>query len=168
MPQKKSPAIWYISGVVALCLVGAIYYFANQGQEPYQAPAWTPRPSQTQGPTLPRSKAPGIITSVSASHSVDAKGNAVQPAAAFAKTDKTIYLVLSLNKPKAGTKIEYIRYLNGKLLDSGATKLLKSNLSVTSFIWALKKPGSARLPGAYTVKVYTNGVFEKQIFFSIK
>lgn len=88
--------------------------------------------------------------------------------ATFAKTDKNIYLALTLDKPKSGTKIEYIRYLNGKYLDSGANKILQPNVTNTSFVWSLKKPGAMRLAGIYKVKVYTNGIFEKETSYTVQ
>ncbi len=163
-PQRSSKTLWYI-GIVVLILLGGLYAALQKPKTPsYQT---QPVIQPTSTPKLPRSKAPGVITNVLTASSLDAQGNALTPATTFAKTDKTIYLVLTVNNPKVGTKVEYIRYLNGKLLDSGTTKLVKSNVTNTSFVWSLKKLGATHLVGNYKVKVYTNGIFEKEVSYTV-
>ncbi len=109
----------------------------------------------------PRSKAPGVIIQVVVARGVD-------PASQFSKTDKAIYLVLTLKNPKVGTKFEYTRYLNGKFLDNGNLTTKKANTNNVSFNWTLKKPGATHLVGNYKVKVYTYGVFEKEVSDTIE
>ncbi len=169
-PQHSSRTLWYVGGgIVVLILVAGLFTVL-------QKPKTTPLPQQpvvqqpilSPKPTLPRSKAPGIITNVVTAASLDTQGKAVAPVTTFAKRDKNIYLALTLNKPKVGTKIEYIRYLNGKYLDSGTNKILKPNVTNTSFIWSLKKPGAMHPVGTYSVKVYTNGIFEKETSYTVQ
>ncbi len=148
--------VWYI-GIIAVLLIGGVY-FLLQKQTP------TPNPK----PAISRSKAPNVITNVVTSSSIDSKGNAVAPTTNFSKTEKTIYLVLTLNKPKVGTKVEYIRYLNNKLLDNNSLKLTKPDMTNASFAWSLKKPNAIRLVGNYKVKVYANGIFEKETGYTVK
>ncbi len=169
-PPGSSKTMLYVLsavGVLALLLVG--YFVIRKPSLTTRVPQQPviSQPTLSPKPTLPRSKAPGVITNVVTASTLDAQGKAVAPATTFAKTDKNIYLVLSVNKPKIGTKIEYIRYLNGKYLDSGANKILKSNVTNTSFIWSLIKPGTMHLVGTYKVKVYTNGIFEKEISYTV-
>ena len=165
VPQRSSKTLWYIGGGIAvLLLIGGLFAVLQKSKttsSPTQQPTLSPKP------TLPRSKAPGVITNIMTASALDAQGKTVAPVTAFAKTDKNIYLVLTINKPKIGTKIEYIRYLNGKYLDSGTNKILKSNVTNTSFIWSLIKPGTMHLVGTYKVKVYTNGIFEKEISYTV-
>jgi len=169
--QNSSKTLWYIGGVIAvLLLIGGLFAVLQKSKTtslPTQQPV-VQQPTLSPQPTLPRSKAPGVITSVLTASALDPQGKAVAPATTFAKTDNNIYLSLTLNKPKIGTKIEYIRYLNGKYLDSGADKILRPNVINTSFIWSLKKPGATHLPGNYRVKVYTNGVFEKETSYTVQ
>ncbi len=169
--QGSSKTLWYIGGGIAvLLIIGGLFVVMQKSkttslltQQPIvQQPTLSPKP------TLPRSKAPGVITNILTALSLDAQGKAVDPATTFTKTDKGIYLVLTVNKPKIGTKIEYIRYLNGKYLDNGVNKILKPNVTNTSFIWSLKKPGAVHLVGTYKVKVYTNGIFEKETSYTVR
>lgn len=167
-PQQPSRMLGHIAGgIVGLILVAGLFVVLQKSKKasvPTQPPVQTLSPK----PTLPRSKAPGIITNVVTASSLDAQGKAATLTTAFAKTDKDIYLVLTLDKPKLGTKIEYIRYLNEKYLDKGANKILNPNVSNTSFVWSLKKPGAMHLVGTYKVKVYTNGLFEKETSYTVQ
>ena len=171
-PLLSSKTLWYVGGGIAvLLLVGGLFVVLQKSTTPpptSQPTIQQPTPTFTPKPTLPRSKAPGVITNVMTSSSLDAQGKALTPTTTFAKTDKNIYLALTLNKPKIGTKVEYIRYLNGKYLDSGTNKILKPNVTNTSFIWSLKKTGAMHLVGIYKVKVYTNGVFEKETSYTVQ
>lgn len=170
-PQRSPKMLWYVGGGIAvlLLLAGGLFVVLQKSKTAAvatQQPV-VQQPTLLPIPTLPRSKAPGIITNVLTAAALDAQGKALNPATTFAKTDKNIYLALTLNKPKAGTKVEYIRYLNGKFLDSGTTQLLKSNLTNTSFAWSLKKPGAVHPVGSYKVKVYTDGILEKETRYEV-
>lgn len=171
-PQKSSKTMLYmIGGLIVLVLIAGVYMLTRkqhttmQPQTPQQV---IQQPTMQPKPTMPRSKALGVITNVVIASSLDALGNAVTPASTFASTQKTIYLVLTVNNPKVGTKFEYIRYLNNKFLDSGSLKIMKPNLTNSSFSWSLSKPGATHLVGNYKVKVYTNGVFEKETLYSVR
>ncbi len=170
VPKSSSKTLWHIGvGIVALLLIGGLFIVLQRSKNtPLPQQPAVHQPTLSPKPALPRSKAPGIINNIATANSVDTKGSAVATSSTFAKTDKSIYLVLTLNNPKLGTKIEYIRYLNGKYLDSGANKILKPNVANTSFIWSLKKPGATHLVGAYKVKVYTNGIFEKETSYTVQ
>jgi len=134
-------------------------------QTPQKAPGQKSAATSPQ----PRSKAPNVITQVTTARGLDIKtGEAVNPASQFSKTDKAIYVVLTLKNPKVGTKFEYTRYLNGKFLGNGNLTMKKTNTNNVSFNWTLKKPGATHLVGNYRVKVYTNGVFEKEVSYQIR
>lgn len=169
--QRSSKTMWYIGGgIVVLLLIGGLFIVLQKSKTtslPTQQPV-VQQPTISPKPTLPRSKAQGVITNILTAASVDIKGSAVITSSTFAKTDKNIYLVLTLNKPKIGTKIEYIRYLNGKYLDSGTNKILKANVTNTSFIWSLKKTGAMHVVGTYKVKVYIDGIFEKETSYTVQ
>lgn len=170
VPQHSSKTLWYIGGgIIVLLLIGGLFVVMQKSKTTsFSRQPVVQQPTLSPKPTLPRSKAPGVITSILTASSLDTQGKAVAPATTFAKTDKNIYLVLTVNKPKIDTKIEYIRYLNGKYLDNGVNKILKPNVTNTSFIWSLKKPGAMYLVGTYKVKVYTNGIFEKETFYTVQ
>ncbi len=115
-----------------------------------------------------RSIVPGIIANVLTAKSIDpTTGEALNPTTSFASTDKNIFLVLSLKNPKVGAKFEYVRYLNAMYLDKGSVVVTKPETNNVSFVWTLKKVGAVHPIGQYRVKVYTNGIFEKETSFVV-
>ncbi len=125
--------------------------------------------TSTPQPTLPRSKAPGVISNALTAKAIDPKtGEAVNPTSTFAPIDKSIYLVLTLKNPKVGSRYAFTRYLNGKFLDNGSLPVTKLTTNNVSFVWALKKIGATHPIGSYKVKVYTNGIFEKEISYQVQ
>ncbi len=175
-PQNPPQKLWYIvGGIVILVLVTGLLFVLQSSkntltstQQPTIQQKTIQRPIVSPTPILPRSKAPEIIVNAQTASAIDSQGKATSLSTTFAKTDKNIYLVLTLNKHEVGTKVEYIRYLNGKYLDNGTNKLLNAGITNTSFIWSLKKPGATHLVGSYKVKVYTNGIFEKETSYTVQ
>lgn len=168
-PHKtyKSRIILYvIVGAILLIIIGVTSFVLKSQQINVTYPA-NDYSKTTPQPTLPRSKPLGVVTKLTLASSLDTQGYTASPSTTFATTDKTIYLITTLTKPIIGTKIEYTRYLNGKFLDGRALKIVKPNVTNASFVWSLKKPGAKHLPGNYRVKVYTNGVFEKEISYTV-
>jgi hypothetical protein len=170
--QPSSKTTWYIVGVAVLFLiVGGLFVFLKKSQQTLQTQQTTTYQQPSIGPTvLPttRSKSPGIITQVFMSRSIDAKsGAALTPTAIFFTKDKQIHAVLSLNNPPVGTRIEYNRYLNGKYLDRRSISITKANTTKSLFNWDLKSSKS-RLKGEYRIKFYTNGIFEKEISYTVQ
>lgn len=168
---QKTPAktLWYALGALGVVAVaGGVFLWRASAPVP-QTPTAVSQQSGTRAtPTLPRSKTPGVVLGLLTAASLDTKGNPVAPSTVFAATDKSIYLSASLASPKVGTKIEYIRYLNGKYLDNGTLKVTKPSVTHVSFLWNLKKAGAKRSVGSYRVKVYTNGIFEKETSYFVK
>ncbi len=155
--KQKSKALWYVI-VIIILVIGGLYFLLRSNL------SFLSKQLTTQ---QLRSKPLGVITNVVTASSLDVQGNAISPTATFAPTDKAIYLALTVNSPKVGTKFEYIRYLNNKYLDNSTTKISKPNVTNTSFVWNLK-PGAIHLAGVYRVKIYTNGVFEKETFYTVR
>lgn len=152
-------------GVLVLIFVG---YLILQKQNPTTNQQIV-KPTAIPTPTLARSKAPGIILSVVNARGIDPKtGEAIDPVTTFLATDKSIYAVTTLQNAKVGTYIEYVRYLNDKFLDNRSVKITKANTNNVSFIWTLKNSTAAHPAGEYRVKVYTNGIFEKEIIYTVK
>ncbi|MDP1723018.1 MAG: hypothetical protein Q8L37_07525 [Candidatus Gottesmanbacteria bacterium] len=171
VPSSKSKhALWYVGGAIVVLLLFGLFYTTLQKSKltpPQKAVA--PQPTYSLKPTLARSKAPGIIVSIVTAKGIDPKtGEAVNPTTTFLTTEKRIYAVTTLQNAKVGTKIEYVRYLNDKFLDNRSITISKPNTNNTSFVWSLKNSTSARLVGEYKVKLYTNGIFEKETFFTVR
>ncbi len=157
-------------GFTPLVIIVAVAAFLAVSYLTYQAFVAQPKGQNTpQQITKPRSKAPGMITQVVTTKAIDSKtGQAVSPTNTFSKTDRVIYLVIALKNPTVGTKIEYTRYLNGKFLDNRSLTVARANTNNIIFDWTLNKPGAAHLAGNYKVKVYTNGIFEKEINYLVQ
>ncbi len=110
-----------------------------------------------------------MATQIILTKTIDPKtGLATSPASTFSKKDPTIYSVVALNNPSLGTKVEYVRYLNGKFLDNRNATTTKASDKNIIFDWKLNKPGATRLSGVYKVKIYTNGVFEKEVNYTVE
>ncbi len=116
----------------------------------------------------PRSQAPGIITRLVMAKGIDIKtGEAVGETVSFSQTESVIYAVMTLKRPPKGTRFAYVRYLNGKFLDNRSMEVTKTSTNDVSFNWKLKKPGDTHPVGNYRLKVYTDGVFEKDINYTV-
>ncbi len=174
VPSPKSKhSLWYVGGGIAVLLFigGGLFAMVQKSKTtllPAQQPV-TQQPTLSPKPTLPRSKAPGIIVNIVTAKGIDPKtGEAVNPTTTFLTTDKRIYAVTTLQNAKVGTKIEYVRYINNKFLDNRSITITKPNTNNTSFVWSLKNSTAARLVGEYKVKLYTNGIFEKETSFTVR
>ncbi len=168
--KRSSKTMWYVLVVIVLVVLGGAGYLfmkkSHTNTAMMQQTSVMQHSTMQPKPTLPRSKPLGLITNVVTASFLDAQGNAVSPSSSFSTT-KTIYLVVSLNNAKVGTKVEYVRYLNDKYLDNNALKVSKPNTANVSFIWS-SKSGTTRLTGAYKVKVYANGLFEKETVYVVQ
>lgn len=135
--------IYLIVGIMAVAV--AIFLVANRTLLPQ-----TNLPA-SQTPTA----APTIVKAV-ASRSIDAKGNATGEATTFnATTDKIVYVVLTLQNATTKTKLSYIRYLNGKYVNSKVAQPSKDG--VTNFYFTFEKGIGDYPRGTYTVKLYVDG-----------
>ncbi len=153
---------------VLIVTLGAIVFRTYQlSAQPKNQPAATTNntPSQT---LVRRSKIPNIITKATTAKTIDVKtGKVIQAARIFSIDDKTIYLSLDLNKPDLNTRIDYIRYLNGRYGDHGSVKVTKPNTLNLAFEWTINKLSGTRPDGKYKVATYTNGVLEKRVSYII-
>ncbi len=109
---------------------------------------------------------PAIVKAV-ISGSIDTKGNATGKATSFnAKTDKVIYAVLTLKNVTKNTKLSYVRYLNGKYVDSKVA--LPTKDGITNFYFAFEKGIGDYPKGAYTLKLYVNGRYSQNLTYVFK
>lgn len=96
------------------------------------------------------------IVKAVASRSIDAKGNTTGETTTFnAKTDKIVYVVLTLQNVTTKTKLSYARYLNGKYIDSKVAQPSKDG--ITNFYFTFEKGIGDYPKGTYTVKLYVDG-----------
>lgn len=116
----------------------------------------------------PRSKAPGLITAAITAHGYNPKTEgAIKPDKYFSSKDRQIFLLLNVNRPKVGSHIEYIRYLQGRYLDYKSIKVSQPNFQHTYFAWT-SRSGKEHKKGIYRVRLYFNGVLEKKVNYLVR
>lgn len=109
------------------------------------------------------------ITGAAAATSIDKDGKAVSPTDTFnSSTDKSIYVVGTLKNVPKGSKVEYVRYLNGKYLDSKVATVGQDGKKYFSFSWTTKTANNAHPDGVYTVKLYLNGDVNETVTYVAK
>lgn len=116
-----------------------------------------------------RSKIPNTIVQATTAKAIDIKtGKVITAARVFSLDDKTVFLALDLDKPKSGTNIDYIRYLNGRYVDHGNSKLNKSLVENISFSWTNSRSLGSVIEGKWKVATYTNGILEKRVSYVVQ
>lgn len=116
-----------------------------------------------------RSKIPNVIAKATTAKAIDVKtGKVITAARIFTPNDKTIYLALDLDSAKSGTNIDYIRYLNGRYVDHGNSKLSKDLVENISFSWTNIKPLGSVAEGKWKIATYTNGILEKRVNYEVQ
>lgn len=116
-----------------------------------------------------RSKIPNVIVSATTAKAIDIKtGKVITAARLFTGSDKTIYLALDLDSAKAGTNIDYIRYLNGRYVDHGNAKLSKDLTDNINFSWTNTRQLGSVAEGNWKIATYTNGVLEKRVSYVVQ
>jgi len=109
------------------------------------------------------------ITAAVTATKIDKDGKAVNPADTFnATSDNSIYVVGTLKNVPKGSKVEYVRYLNGKYLDSKVATISKDGKKYFSFAWITKSANNTHPDGVYTVKLYLNGDVNEAVTYVIK
>ncbi len=115
-----------------------------------------------------RSKIPNVIVNATTAKAIDVKtGKVITAAAVFTNSDKTIYLALDLDSAKSGTNIDYIRYLNGRYVDHGNSKLNKDAVDNISFSWTNNRSLGSVIEGKWKIATYTNGLLEKRVNYTV-
>ena len=142
--------------VLALVIGAGLYVYNNQKNK-------TTTNSTTAAKKVTH---PGVVKSEVFATSLDAAGAPVSPTNKFTATTPKIYVVLALSNAKASQRVEYTRYLNGKFVSNGSASL-KDGAKYASFVFSLK-PGKTHPKGTYTVKTYTNGVFERSATYTVQ
>jgi hypothetical protein len=146
--------------VLTLILAGVGFYAYQQSQNAKRTAANPPAANNA-------AKHPGVVQAVQLSTAVDAKGLAVAPKTAFAPSEAKINAVVQLKGAKKDARFEYVRYRDNKFVDNGSVKVAKEAAQTAQFKFALK-PGRMHPKGNYMIKVYTNGVFEKAVRYSVQ
>ncbi len=173
-----------IIGIVAAIVLagGAIYVFQRPGavspapvvqnsQPSPTAPTQNqPKPSTTKptGTTQgAKPVAPAQIVSAQMSTALAANGTALKPSTVFSPTTPTLYAVLTLKNAKQLTQLSYIRYYEGKYVDSKVSHPSKDGAVYFHFDWALNA-GKTRKVGNYSLVFYVDGKKAQTVNYSIR
>lgn len=178
----------YIIAIVAvLVLGGGVYYFSTQSSPAAGTPSTTTQPatnqpSTQQNPvpsapakttaTKPATKTPVVvakptITAVSMGTALSANGAIAKSLTTFSPTTPKIYAVLSLKNAVARTQLSYIRYYNGKYVDSRVSHPSIDGTSYFHFEWALKA-GQTLKTGNYTLVFYVDGKKANTVNYTVQ
>ncbi len=93
-------------------------------------------------------------------------GAALKSVATFSTTVPTIYAVLSLKNATQRTQLSYIRYYNGKYVDSKVSHPSKDGAKYFHFNWVLNA-GQTRNIGNYALVFYVDGKKAQTINYSV-
>ena len=180
-----------IIGIVAVIVLtgGAIYMFQRpsavspapvvQNSQPSPtAPATSPTSATQNQPKPSTTKptgttqgtkpvAPAQIVSAQMSTALAASGAALKPSTVFSPTSPTLYAVLTLKNAKQLTQLSYIRYYEGKYVDSKVSHPSKDGAVYFHFDWALNA-GKTRKVGNYSLVFYVDGKKAQTVNYSIR
>ncbi len=124
----------------------------------------TPSKSDTPPSTAPTSAS---TTTISMGGELNKKGEVVKPTTAFSPAIANIYSVLPVKDVTRRTQISYIRYFEGKYVDSRVSHPTKSGIQNFHFQWSLKS-GKTRKAGNYTIVFYVNGKKSQSVEYVIR
>ena len=172
---------------VAVVLIGGTYYFYTKSPQTSTVPVspsvsiptgTTERAINTKGtgavakpvPVKPTSVVPVVkptISGVLLSTALTTSGAAVSPTTTFSPTTPTVYAVLSLKNVTARTQLSYVRYYEGKYVDSKVSHPSTNNVKYFHFSWILKA-GQTRKAGNYSLVFYVDGKKANTVNYSIR
>ncbi len=166
MDKKTS----YIIVAIAVIIGVAYLLLGRNSFKPTVVQPSKPSPAVQTTTNAPTTQVPAnapIIVKAVTSRSIDAKGNATGVATIFnTKIDKIVYAVLTLKNATKNTKLSYVRYLNGKYVDSKVA--LASKDGVTNFYFAFEKGIGDYPKGAYALNLYVNGKKAQSLSYVFK
>ncbi len=85
----------------------------------------------------------------------------------FAPTTKIVYAGLTVKNVTLRTQLSYVRYYNGKYVDSKVSHPSKDGVSYFHFAWTLN-PGQTRKIGNYSLVFYVNGKKSQTATYTVK
>ncbi len=106
------------------------------------------------------------ILGLQMSSGLTSSGAALKSVATFSTTVPTIYAVLSLKNATQHTQLSYIRYYNGKYVDSKVSHPSKDGAKYFHFNWVLNA-GQTRNIGNYALVFYVDGKKVQTVNYSV-
>lgn len=151
-----------IALIVVATVAGVGFFVYQRAQETRQANSTSDLPGAAKTTNLP-----SIVKAVKFSTKVDSIGKATAPTSSFSPADGKINVVSTLQSPKKGTRIEFVRYRDNKFTDNGSLAIAKNGAQYASFDFT-PKPGKQHPAGLYKVKIYANGNYQTSGTYSVK
>lgn len=144
----------------------------QQSSSSVQSPVTTSSTSTTKSTSTkivpkPVTSVKSSVVSVALGSTITASGLITTPKSTFTPSTQNIYAVLSLKNVTQRTQISYIRYYNGKYVDSKVSHPSKDGVKNFHFQWELT-PGKTRKLGTYTLAFYVNGSKMKTLSYTVK
>jgi hypothetical protein len=115
-------------------------------------------------PVVGQTPTSGITASVLTA-SLAADGSAAQPSSNFAASVSKIYAVLTLDALPAGTKLSYVRYIDGHFVDS-KSEVTGPNAKYFYFEFAAKDAKGLHA-GHYRLRFYVNERAVREISYAV-
>ena len=158
--------------MVTVALVAALCGCAS-GANPDKAVS---SPSASNATSTTTAPAPGLgtpsgttahgITAAEMATATKADGSAANPTSEFHKqTDRKLIAVLTLRGLPAGTKLSYVRYLDGKFVDS---KSALTGAAANHFYFTFSAvPGQSLAAGTYRLRLYVNEHASREVVYKV-
>lgn len=106
------------------------------------------------------------ILAVATAAQLSPDGSASAPRDVFrADTDRRVIVVLTLSHLPAGTKISFVRWLDGKFVDTKTATLRRAAAHVYFEFTAV--PGKTLTVGSYRVRLYVNGTAAAETMYRV-
>ncbi|HEX9503774.1 MAG TPA: hypothetical protein VF974_05660 [Patescibacteria group bacterium] len=156
-----------IISIVAIVLVGGglFYLTKNSGTPP---PDQNKLKNTSKLPLVNKAAESKATTSgVVMGTSLAPDGTVAKPVTVFSKTTPSIYAVLPLQNTSSRTQISYIRYYNGKYVDSKVSHPSRNGAKYFHFQWKLKS-GKINKAGNYKLVFYVNGKKTQTVSYTVK
>lgn len=171
----KNKKLVLASGIAVILIAGGAYYLfvASPQAGKVSVPSAPSTPStavQAQTNPVSASVQAGVgpvIADVSMSTALTASGAAANPVTSVSSAAPALYAVLSLKNATARTQLSYIRYYQGKYVDSKVSHPTMNRAKYFHFSWALKA-GQSRKAGAYTLVLYVDGKKSTAINYTVR
>ena len=171
---------------MAVVIVGGVAFYAlqNQGTVAPVSKATTTTTTTTEVPATtapvapvaqnavkaPIAKPVGVnatITKVTMGTVLGTNGSVGGASTTFAPTTKVIYAGLAVKNVTMRTQLSYVRYYNGKYVDSKVSHPSKDGVPYFHFAWTLNL-GQTRKIGNYALTFYVNGKKAQTATYAIK